>query len=286
MGTGCKSALHHLHRDKARNRVDDLQSAIKDCRAADVAVLEEQVHQRLRECWAELNQPSPATSLQVIESEADLSFCLFTLRLLQLSEEEDDATSKLAELAFGNTPKPELVELQQADVGAAQGGRAANFQEVNTNLIFFSLCSNLQTGPDKVTCHEGNGRNVFPYMSDVLPAICPRPSAFLRPKCALWDCPRPAQGSEWCRDYCSSFHATLAINEDMPGMTLVLRPGGIDLKDGPLFAALSTKIQGKFVGIPVFEGAATARSPWNASGMELFDLCVLEDESLREWLFF
>ncbi|XP_064949755.1 transcription factor VOZ1-like [Musa acuminata AAA Group] len=125
MGTGCKSALHHLHRDKARNRVDDLQSAIKDCRAADVAVLEEQVYQRLRECWAELNQPSPTTSLQ-------------TLRLLQLSEEEDDATSKLAELAFGNTPKPELVELQQADVGAAQGGRAANFQEeyyVNQNVV-------------------------------------------------------------------------------------------------------------------------------------------------------
>ncbi|XP_064992489.1 transcription factor VOZ1-like [Musa acuminata AAA Group] len=151
MGTGCKSALHHLHRDKARNRVDDLQSAIKDCRAADVAVLEEQVHQRLRECWAELNQPSPATSLQ-------------TLRLLQLSEEEDDATSKLAELAFGNTPKPELVELQQADVGPAQGGRAANFQEeyyVNQNVVGQKLPyadhyeSNLQTGPDNVTCHEG-----------------------------------------------------------------------------------------------------------------------------------
>ncbi|CAL9074639.1 unnamed protein product [Musa textilis] len=84
MGTGCKSASHHLLRCKARNRADDLQemfddlqSAIKESRAADVAVLEEQVHQRLRECWAELNQPSPATSLQLIESEADLSFCLF-----------------------------------------------------------------------------------------------------------------------------------------------------------------------------------------------------------------
>ncbi|CAL9192785.1 unnamed protein product [Musa hybrid cultivar] len=130
MGTGCKSALHHLHRDKARNRVDDLQSAIKDCCAADVAVLEEQVHQRLRECWAELNQPSPATSLPIF---------LSTLHLLRLSEEEDDATSKLAELAFGNTRKPELVELQQADVGAAQGGRAANFQEMCCQLFALRL---------------------------------------------------------------------------------------------------------------------------------------------------
>ncbi|RWW09064.1 hypothetical protein GW17_00027461 [Ensete ventricosum] len=122
---------------------------------------------------------------------------------------------------------------------------------------------------------EQNSQDVFPHISDVLPAICPPPSAFLRPKCALWDCPRPAQGSEWCQDYCSSFHATLAINEGPPGMAPVLRPGGINLKDGPLFAALSAKVQGKNVGIPVCEGAATSKSPWNAPG-----------ESLREWLFF
>ncbi|KAM3273121.1 hypothetical protein ACQJBY_042863 [Aegilops geniculata] len=55
----------------------------------------------------------------------------------------------------------------------------------------------------------------------------------------------------------------------------VIRPRGTDLKDGPLFAALSAKIQGKHVGVPVCEGAATMKSPWNAPG-----------ESLREWLFF
>ncbi|RZR87440.1 hypothetical protein BHM03_00014862 [Ensete ventricosum] len=109
MGKGSKSASHQLFKDKARNRVDDLQemftdlqSALKESRAADVAVLEEQVHQMLREWRAELNQASPATSLQ-------------------LSEEEDDATSKLTDLAFRNTPKPEQVEFQQADVGATQG---------------------------------------------------------------------------------------------------------------------------------------------------------------------
>ncbi|RZS22710.1 hypothetical protein BHM03_00055518 [Ensete ventricosum] len=134
MGTSSKSASHHLLWDKARNRVDDLQEMF--------AVLEEQVHRRLRACWAELNQPSPATSLQ-------------------LREEEDDAASKLA---FGNTPKPEQVELQQADVGAAQGGRAANFLEAyyaNRNVVGQKLLyagyyeSNLHTRPDNVTCLEG-----------------------------------------------------------------------------------------------------------------------------------
>jgi len=46
----------------------------------------------------------------------------------------------------------------------------------------------------------------------------------------------------------------------------VIRPRGIDLKDGPLFAALSAKIQGKNVGIPICEGAATSKSPWDEPG--------------------
>jgi hypothetical protein len=45
-----------------------------------------------------------------------------------------------------------------------------------------------------------------------------------------------------------------------------MRPRGIDLKDGPLFAALIAKVQGKNVGIPVCGGAATSKSPWNAPG--------------------
>lgn len=116
-------------------------------------------------------------------------------------------------------------------------------------------------------------------ISGFLPNICPSPAAFLGPKCALWDCPRPAQGSDWWLDYCSSFHATLALNEGPPGMTPVLRPGGIGLKDGLLFAALSAKVQGKDVGIPECEGAATAKSPWNAPGK--FLLNALHDLSPR-----
>jgi hypothetical protein len=103
-------------------------------------------------------------------------------------------------------------------------------------------------------------------MPNVLPNICPPPSAFLGPKCALWDCFRPAQGSKWCEDYCSTVHAVLALNEGLPGMTPILRPGGISLKDGPLFAALNAKIHGKEVGIPQCEGAASRKSPWNNPG--------------------
>lgn len=104
------------------------------------------------------------------------------------------------------------------------------------------------------------------HISTFMPTICPPPSAFLGPKCALWDCPRPAQGFDWFQDYCSSFHAALAFNEGPPGMNPVVRPGGIGLKDGLLFAALSAKAGGKDVGIPECEGAATAKSPWNAPG--------------------
>ncbi|ONM59659.1 Transcription factor VOZ1 [Zea mays] len=63
-----------------------------------------------------------------------------------------------------------------------------------------------------------------------------------------------------------------------------MHPRGIDLKDRPLFAALTVKVQGKNVGIPVCGGAPTSKSPWNAH--ELLDLTHLEGESLREWLFF
>uniref|UniRef100_A0A0E0HGX3 Transcription factor VOZ1 n=1 Tax=Oryza nivara TaxID=4536 RepID=A0A0E0HGX3_ORYNI len=127
--------------------------------------------------------------------------------------------------------------------------------------------------------------DVFFHMSDLLTTMCPSPSQYLGPKCALWDCGRPVRGSDECQHYCNPYHAGLALNDDgLLGTRPVMRPRGIDLKDGPLFAALSAKVQGKNVGIPVCEGAATTKSPWNAP--ELFDLSLLEGESLREWLFF
>ncbi|KAH7544906.1 transcription factor VOZ1 [Ziziphus jujuba] len=319
MGKGsksnCKSASHKLFKDKAKNRVDDLQSmfmdlqfARKESRTSDAAVLEEQVHQMLREWKAELNDPSPASSLQQAGSLG--SFSSDICRLLQLCEEEDDATSPLA------APKPEpndqgfqvgesvvfnnegfsmnqvqqehdfpLVECKNSTSGV--GNVAVHNMEGANSLDFQQFDMHQDFGNHYYTGFSGTGlcaEDGLPHISSYLPSMCPPPSAFLGPKCALWDCPRPAQGLDWCQDYCSSFHAGLALNEGPPGMGPVLRPGGIGLKDALLFAALGAKAQGKDVGIPECEGAATAKSPWNAP--ELFDLSVLDGETIREWLFF
>lgn len=313
-----KSALHRQFKDNAKNRVDDLQgmlsdlqSARKESRTIDVAVLEEQVNQMLREWKAELNQPTPEPSLN---GGSLGSFSSDICRLLQICEEEDDAISPLKE---ATPPKSEPVaQIQEFHVSnnvVFQEEYTVNqlaqqsFQSVNecedtppgihdmmdsnfggfTQLDFnqFDLSQDFGTNlfhgcTDGGLCAEGT----FADISRLLENVSPPPAAFLGPKCALWDCPRPAQGSDWCPDYCNSFHATLALNEGPPGMTPVLRPGGIGLKDGLFFAALSAKTEGKDVGIPKCEGAATAKSPWNAP--ELFDLTVLEGETLREWLFF
>lgn len=108
------------------------------------------------------------------------------------------------------------------------------------------------------------GEDVSPQTPEFLLNVSPPPSAFLGPKCALWDCPRPAQGCN--QDYCSIYHSDLAPIEGRPGMAPVLRPGGIALKDNLLFSALKAKVEGKDVGVPDCEGAATSKSPWNAPG--------------------
>jgi len=370
MGKGPSSraaSRHHQFRARAKTRVDDLQemfsglqSARKDSRPADAAVLEAQLQQMLREWRSELSAPSPASSLQGNTRELS-DPPSETLRLLQLAtaDEEDDATSKLVEQQQQQQPpppppppanqsqghalgcqdlKPEPRE-EEVDIAVAQPqpqllgqgvlpngapAAAAVFHDqmyyVNQELTVEDFLYdddykiNLSgSNPDVLNNLEGIGQLEFPqfnfpqelppnvyldmsncgqstgdvflHMSDLLTTMTPAPSAFLRPKCALWDCPRPAIGSERWHDYCSMYHADLAVKEEGPPGTMpVIRPRGIDLKDGPLFAALSAKIQGKHVGIPICEGAATAKSPWNAP--ELFDLYIFEGESIREWLFF
>ncbi|KAJ0233715.1 Transcription factor VOZ1 [Hirschfeldia incana] len=287
--TTCRSASHKLFKDKAKNRVDDLQGMLldlqfarKESSALDVTVLEEQVNLMLREWKSELNDPSPASSLQ--QGGTLGSFSTDICRLLQLCDDKDDATSKLA------APKPEPTDqnlepyvpfadhckIPSSVVGNNFDGTGhLDYNQYDLQKEFEpSFNGGFSDGP----CYGVEGP------LDISAFICPPPSAFLGPKCALWDCPRPAQGFNWFQDYCSSFHAALAFNEGPPGMNPVVRPGGIGLKDGLLFAALSAKAGGKDVGIPECEGAATAKSPWNAP--ELFDLTVLESETLREWLFF
>ncbi|XP_062231887.1 transcription factor VOZ1-like [Phragmites australis] len=369
-GKGSRSSMRHRQfRDRAKTRVDDLQemfsglqSARKESRSADAAVLEEQVHQMLREWRAELSVPSPASSLQNSQGgnrEAS-DPPSETLRLLQLAltEEEDDATSKLVVPRSplqvpashqshehehgqdGRMPYPDqqcdavaggaapaqrsLTQGAQGDCGEVAAVADAMFndqmyyidhelsidyflrdddykinlpgsnQDHFNNLHTIGQLEHQQFNlpldlPPSNSCVDANNSvqdtgDVFVHMSDLLATMCPSPSQYLGPKCALWDCGRPVGGSEECQDYCNPYHAGLALNDDGLGTRPVMRPRGIDLKDGTLFTALVAKVQGKNVGIPVCEGAATSKSPWNAP--ELFDLSLLEGESLREWLFF
>lgn len=63
--------------------------------------------------------------------------------MLQLGEEEDDATSQLAELPQANL-KPEPVDTPEDLVGSGQSARSAAFQEVDCLAhTFFSLLLSL-----------------------------------------------------------------------------------------------------------------------------------------------
>ncbi|ONK79095.1 uncharacterized protein A4U43_C01F2890 [Asparagus officinalis] len=292
-------------KDKAKNRVADLEGMFTDLQSAR---LEEQVHQLLREWKAELCEASPGNSLiGDCKGDSDLSSEIW--RLLHIGEEEDDATSKLEEIVAVNSKAEPAESGHENGLGGFQGEEVTVFEQehfVNQELSkhgflnideykstpptgshhAVSSCSEKTNGLsyEQFNLHEEvqrshyinnfegtlqNGGNIphhqeLSHISEWLPAISPPASAFLNPKCALWDCPRPAEGKRWCQDYCCSGHASLALSEGLPGMNPVLRPGGIDLKDGPLFAALAAKTQGKIVGIPECEGAATTKSPWNA----------------------
>ncbi|KAI3966304.1 hypothetical protein MKW92_018575 [Papaver armeniacum] len=319
MKSSKKSASHQLFKDKAKNRVDDLQGvftdlqfARKESRSGDVAVLEEQVHQMLREWKAELNEPSPASSLL---GGSLGTFSEDLCRLLQRCDEEDDATSALKEP--GNPkPEPDVQSVPPAvdntnlsvdsyfvnQVPQEHGYQGLDQCKESLPVMHPNMITNLeavnqfdfhqfdlQQDFDQNLCLVYNGpgqcgEDAMQNLSDLPPSIRLPPSAFLGPICALWDCLWPAQGADWYQDYCSSFHALLAMQEGPPGMTPVVRPAGIGLKDGPLFAALKAKAHGKFVGIPECEGAATTKSPWNAP--DLFDLSLVDGETIREWVFF
>ncbi|CAK9272769.1 unnamed protein product [Sphagnum jensenii] len=280
-------------RAKATNRVNDLQGMVselqqarRDNRVKDIALLEEQMHQMLREWKAELREASPASSLLAEPSSSELSSDME--RLLQLNDEDDDASS------IARIPSP-LVHHQSLEAagtptsqkdggvmvpelyGIPLQGEGGNGHQARTSS---SRCDDIS---HTLVQHNHQGPHTTSDMS-FGQVILPTPIAFLNPKCALWDCPRPARGVNEGLVYCSSFHEELALSEGAPGMCPVLRPGGIDLKDGPLFSALKARVNGQAVGIPELHGAATSKTPWNAT--DLFDVAVLHGEVLREWLFF
>eukprot|EP00249_Psilotum_nudum_P021746 c28228_g1_i2 orf=951-2195(+) len=234
-------------------------------------------------------------------------------RLLQLTEEDDDASSSLSacvRLQTEQHPLQVLADTTGSERDYVASGVEDSEEEMLDRLLRSevvlsvpcplsndeSLAIQAHLRSPQLSLQEpfslsipsvgfccAQDENSPPFFASQLTISSP-PSAFLGPKCALWDCPRPGQGSEWYQGYCSNFHASLAVSEGAPGMSPVTRPGGIDLKDGPLFSALAARSHGKAVGIPECEGAATSKSPWNAP--ELFNVSVLLGEIMREWLFF
>ncbi|KAK9085434.1 hypothetical protein Sjap_025845 [Stephania japonica] len=289
---------HKRYKEKAKARVDDLQqlfidlqTARRDSRSTDVAYLEDRVQIVLRDWKAELDEPSPASSFNLD--------CLGTFsadieRMLQDFDVEDDASSELAKPlkneiesnAHAAAAAPPVVHEQMPEKHEVEGVywrpdflsspqqcfRNDNFEISNQNIF--------AAGNGLVPCEKGNVGQGY----GIMPSLNPPPSAFLGPICALWDCPRPVQGSELCKAYCSSFHDSVAFSEGQPGNAPVMRRGGIILKDDLLFSALIAETQGRRVGIPICVGAATAKSPWNTP--ELFDITIVEGETVREWLFF
>uniref|UniRef100_A0A7I4F7B2 Uncharacterized protein n=1 Tax=Physcomitrium patens TaxID=3218 RepID=A0A7I4F7B2_PHYPA len=217
---------HHL-RMKTNNRVDDLQGM-------------EQMQQMLREWKAELREASPANSLlqSANPSSSELSSDMERLLQFSLKDEDDDATSKAAPMTSEleqqsyNRHPPSPAPYQEA-VGLEAFARIEQILQENPQ-------SNLEAGAKKLTAHSMSDYSSRP--------IIPPSAAFLYPKCALWDCPRPAVGPNGRAHYCSHFHEDLAIKEGAPGM--------------PPVKLLFTWVQ------------------------NLFDVAVHPGETLREWLFF
>ncbi|XP_054815128.1 transcription factor VOZ1-like isoform X2 [Prosopis cineraria] len=236
-------------------------------------------HSSFQDCSGEDQQGHALEDFSQYEGAASTTNSQNAVNNLVMITQSDDHQFNLNQDVnyFTGGHKSDLIE--QCDI----------YQEYRQNSAIKS------TDPDQFILDDNFDCNVFvgvddiqqsgeDIMPNILPNICPPPSAFLGPKCALWDCFRPAQGLKCCQDYCCSSHELLANNEGLPGMTPILRPGGIGVKDGPLFAAVNAKTLGKEVGIPNCEGAASTKSPWNAP--ELFDLSLFEGEMVREWLFF
>ncbi|XP_024376073.1 transcription factor VOZ1 isoform X2 [Physcomitrium patens] len=214
-------------------------------------------------------------------------------RLLQLHDEDDDATSKAPPTPEVNDQQPyndyhPLISSSahlEAEIIEAYLRIEQTLQEDIQSTYLVATSSGLYD--DALQCSPRPQQNpkIHTMLDHFTMAAMVSPvAAHLHPKCALWDCPRPSRGSNEVTYYCSRFHEDLALNEGAPGMCPVVRPGGIDLKDGPLFAALAARVNGHAVGIPELQGAATSKSPWNAT--DLFDVAVYPSETLREWLFF
>jgi len=140
MGQGsknCKVPSHQLLKDKAKNRVEDLQLMLnelqlarEECRVGDAATLEEQVNQILQDWKAELDQPTPASSLLV---------CILT----SLANSSSSASSKQRVIPDVICRKTALVHSPRSLIACCDSARNKMMQRANSQLLGMPLI-NLQ----------------------------------------------------------------------------------------------------------------------------------------------
>ncbi|KAM1017496.1 hypothetical protein ACFX13_047806 [Malus domestica] len=289
----CDAASHKLLKETTKSRVHELQGMVtniqiarKEGRTADISIWEEQKHRMLGGWDAKLNDPS--RHLLYGGSLGSLgTFSEELARLLkQHCDEKDDAQSPLKELPQPKleAPQPNLQNLHLSNflefteeprediiqgLDFDQCHTASSFQntvvhssdlatQINDNHFEFPnyLYEGLFISRNDIKQSE---EDVVP---NVLPDICPPESAFLGPKCALWDRSRPAQVS--CQDYCSGCHALLARNEGFPGNTPILRPHFLSsrvkrLGSGSFLVSLEGPLRVE-TGLPEYSGRGWHRS--------------------------
>ncbi|KAI3849589.1 hypothetical protein MKX03_010792, partial [Papaver bracteatum] len=229
--SGGKFHSHKLFKEKAKNRVDDLQSvitnlpsALQEIRSGDVS-------------WKdELDEPSPASSSLLGGASLGGTFSIAELcRLLEHCDEEDDAINALKEI---DNPNPESQALEAFEAPSLDVGTFAG--DINSNLFhddsyFMNPVPQEHESPsvmhpnmfnnyesfnefdlDQFDLHQEFDRNLSidfdgtkqcgedagQSSSHAGPNMRFPTSGISGPKCALWDCTRRAQGSEWYQDYC------------------------------------------------------------------------------------
>jgi hypothetical protein len=95
-------------------------------------------------------------------------------------------------------------------------------------------------------------------------SIFPPSIVFLNPKCALWDCPIPTQGSNERLVYCSQFWWRIGTewrcSRHVPHIEAKW-----DWFKGYSFAALTSYVNGWAISILELHGVATSKMPWNVT---------------------
>ncbi|TQE03887.1 hypothetical protein C1H46_010551 [Malus baccata] len=238
----CDAASHKLLKETTKTRVHELQGMVtniqiarKEGRTADISIWEEQKHRMLGGWDAKLNDPSR-------------NLLYVTFSFLNFKEPREDIFQGLDFDQCHTASSFQNTVVHSSDLATQINDNHFEFPNYLNEGLFISRNDIKQSEDDVVP--------------NALPDICPPESAFLGPKCALWDCSRPAQVS--CQDYCSGCHALLARNEGFPGNTPILRPHFLSsrvkrLGSGSFLVSLEGPLRVE-TGLPDYSGRGWHRS--------------------------